>query len=272
MLLYALYAILAFFSLLAVVSSSAITTYTDAKCNASFNNLDVINGYPDGVCTPLRIIGNVQAFQIARLDPGCAVTLYGPDETELKCSASLKIVAEFAKCYDSFWVYYSVDGCLPPVSSSIILPTATPTPTPFPTPSALSATPPSPTTTSASASPPPAPLTNYTGIVVGGLIAGVAIVAIVFGIIFFCIHRKNRQNKKPLPSSPPSYELSIEHARLEAARASIPEIRSPEKVAPAMLAEMGRNSTYIPPAELPGDAMVEQDKKGINRHVKIHEV
>lgn len=51
---------------------SAITTYTDSTCQKSFNNLNVVNGYPDGVCTQLNILGNLQAFQIAKLDDGCA--------------------------------------------------------------------------------------------------------------------------------------------------------------------------------------------------------
>jgi hypothetical protein len=68
-----LYTIFTFVSLLSVVASSAITTYTDGTCQKSFNNLnDVVNGYPDGVCTALNITSNLQAFQIARLDPGCA--------------------------------------------------------------------------------------------------------------------------------------------------------------------------------------------------------
>jgi hypothetical protein len=35
--------------------------------------------------------------------------------------------------------------------------------------------------------------------------------------------------------------------------------------------EIGRNSVYVPPVELPGDA-IERDKKGINRMIKIHTV
>ena len=51
---------------------SDITSFTDGKCKTSFNNLDVVNGYPEGVCTPLKITGKLQTFQIAKLDPGCA--------------------------------------------------------------------------------------------------------------------------------------------------------------------------------------------------------
>ena len=74
----------------------------------------------------------------------------------------------------------------------------------------------------------------------------------------------------------------MEHTRIEAA--ANPALRDPEKpltrcrpVRPELwgheaAAEIGRNSTFIPPAELPGDAVVEQDKKGINRLVKVHTV
>jgi hypothetical protein len=72
MLSSAFYVVFGLFSLFAVINSSAITTYTDATCKKSFNNLDVINGYPDGVCTPTKIVGGLHAFQIAKLDPGCA--------------------------------------------------------------------------------------------------------------------------------------------------------------------------------------------------------
>jgi len=86
---------------------------------------------------------------------------------------------------------------------------------------------------------------------------------------------------KPLPP-PPSYELSIEHMRQEAAANT--RLRDSEKPLTRgrpvrtelwgheAAAEMGRNSTYVPPVELPGDAVVGEDKKGINRLVKIHTV
>lgn len=65
-----LYAIFVVFTLFSVALSSDITTYTDGKCTKSFNNLDAVNGYPDGVCTPLNL--SDKTFQIAKLDPGCA--------------------------------------------------------------------------------------------------------------------------------------------------------------------------------------------------------
>lgn len=50
---------------------SDIVSFTDEKCQKSFTPLDTVNGYPDGLCEPLKIVGNVNAFQIAQLDPGC---------------------------------------------------------------------------------------------------------------------------------------------------------------------------------------------------------
>ena len=50
---------------------SDIVTFSDDKCQKSFNTLDTVNGYPDGLCEPLEITGSLNAFQIAELDPGC---------------------------------------------------------------------------------------------------------------------------------------------------------------------------------------------------------
>lgn len=65
--------------LLACIPSSLgtdIVTFTDDKCRTSFNNLDTVNGYPDGLCEPLEIIGKLETFQIAKLDEGCVGMCY----------------------------------------------------------------------------------------------------------------------------------------------------------------------------------------------------
>jgi hypothetical protein len=57
--------------LFAAVLASDITSFTDAKCTRSWRALDAVNGYPDGLCKPLNLMGG-QSFQIQELDPGCA--------------------------------------------------------------------------------------------------------------------------------------------------------------------------------------------------------
>ena len=90
--------------------------------------------------------------------------------------------------------------------------------------------------------------------------------ALLFGIALFCLRRRTG---KPLPP-PPSYELSNDHARVEL---SYPEkTRQMELYGHEAAIELGRNSAHVPPVELPGDAMVGGDKKGLNPIMKIHMV
>lgn len=109
--------------------------------------------------------------------------------------------------------------------------------------------------------------------------AGVSVVAIIFGLVLFFLCRKRRRNMKALPQ-PPSYELSMEHTRLEA-EANAAGMRQEKQSGPEReprtelwghdaAAEIGRNSLYIPPAELPGDAVVRDDKKGLAPLVKAN--
>lgn len=54
------------------------------------------------------------------------VTLYGSDSEQFDtCSSTLTVLAEIARCYNSSWVYYSIDECLPPHSTTY--PSSTPT-------------------------------------------------------------------------------------------------------------------------------------------------
>ncbi|KAF2865833.1 hypothetical protein BDV95DRAFT_599521 [Massariosphaeria phaeospora] len=237
------------FGTFSVVTSSDITTYSDTKCGKSFFNFDGPNGYPDGVCTKLQLAAN-QSAQIVGLEPGCAVTLYGPDETFQPCSSSIKIVGQIATCYNSSWAYFSIDGCRNPN-----LPI---------TPSSLTTSTPTPTSTSTSTSTPLDNNSNHTGVIVGGFVGGVAAIAFAFTAAFLILRRRMRRCIKPLPSLP-TYELSGERGLLE--------ITYPGKVARTeqkAAFEMGRNSVYVPPVELQGDTLVGHDKKGMNSLTRIH--
>jgi hypothetical protein len=63
--------VLALLSLLAGVTASDITAFTDAKCTRSWRALDTTNGYPEGLCKPLNVTAG-QSFQIQKLDYGCS--------------------------------------------------------------------------------------------------------------------------------------------------------------------------------------------------------
>ncbi|KAF2728380.1 hypothetical protein EJ04DRAFT_569554 [Polyplosphaeria fusca] len=216
---------------LTLASSTNIGTFTDSKCADTVDNLRGPNGYPNGTCTHLNL-KNGTSFQLIDVDPGCAVTIYGPDTSSDPCSADILAVAEIAKCYNASWVYYSIDGCdipseIPSSSSSSQSPTSTP-------PSSASATPQS--------SP------NHTGVIVGGVVGGVAAIALV-AIAVLLLLRYRRKNKTD-PTPPLQYEMGGER--------QVAEVAPPEKpVQTEMYAhnaafEMGRNSLDIPgaPVEL----------------------
>ena len=79
MFVFALHTILFISACIVGTLGSVIVTFTDGECKKSFNDLDTVNGYPDGLCKPLGITGKLAAFQISELDPGCKGTCrYSP--------------------------------------------------------------------------------------------------------------------------------------------------------------------------------------------------
>ncbi|ORY19165.1 hypothetical protein BCR34DRAFT_582354 [Clohesyomyces aquaticus] len=213
-------------------ASSSIGTFTDGKCTKSHELINGPNGYPDGTCTPLNLTSSLHGFQVVGLDSGCSVTIYGPDDdTGLACSSPTKIIAELASCYNTSWVYYSIDGCDPPGKT------------------------PSPTPTSSSASKQNG--TTNIGAIVGGIVGGVVGVALVIIIIFLCYRQRRVPPRKDTPPPPPRYELP---------NAAINEMQQTEKTKHTELyaheaaVEMGRNSAFVPPAELAGDERLEVKK------------
>ncbi|KAF1928217.1 uncharacterized protein M421DRAFT_5285 [Didymella exigua CBS 183.55] len=169
-----------FLLLVAVVLASEITSFTDAKCTRSWRALNTVNGYPDGLCKPLNVAQG-QSFQVQELDRGCAVTLYGENEGPLVCSSAIKIVGHLATCYDSSWVYYSIDGCLPPTSSSAKVPSTKPT--------AIGP----PATKSASATPEP---NDHTEVIIGFSVAGLSCVILsLTGALLIRIKRVQNQTQ-----------------------------------------------------------------------------
>lgn len=174
------------------------------------------------------------------------MTIYGSNsESGQECSSETKKVAQLASCYNSTWVYYSIDGCdFPstlPSSSAKSTPSATSTPTATPKPAGAAR--------------------PSTGVIVGGIVGGVSAFCIVFVVAIFFFHRRHR-SRKILP--PPSYELSEDGQVRELSPIY------PEKMAKIELyahethhevAELGPQSNYIPPVELP-DNVAAETKKG----------
>lgn len=206
------------------------------------------------------------------------VTLYGPNnEKGLSCSSPLKIVAELGKCYNSSWIYYSIDGCLRPASSTpIILPSATPSSqstlsTSTASTTTTSSSTPSTSSSSATSTPPPDQPSSQTITIIGAIAGTIAICALFIGILLFWLHRR-KTRPEPGPPKPPSYELSQERSLSEAGRGSIAVSR---RVVPAKEVwaheaafEIGRNS-YAPPVELPAGRWGEDEKRGSGL-IRVH--
>jgi hypothetical protein len=218
------------------VVASDITSFTDTKCTRSWREIDTVNGYPDGLCKPLNVTQG-QTFQIQELDRGCAgmfsmlpvrarltctVTLYGDNEGALMCSSTTKIVGHLATCYDSSWVYYSIDGCLTPASSSATLSTK-------PT-----ATGPSATRTASTALEPRV----HTGIIVGSTVAGVS--CVILGLIGALLVLRRRRKAQ---STDRKHELPEDQARVES-DAAAEKKQAGELWADHAALEIGRNSRF----------------------------
>lgn len=54
-----------------VAVATVIETFSDSACQKSYNALDGPNGYPNGVCTQLRVQGEFGSFQVVQKDKGC---------------------------------------------------------------------------------------------------------------------------------------------------------------------------------------------------------
>ncbi|KAK2742826.1 hypothetical protein FQN57_005117 [Myotisia sp. PD_48] len=172
-----------------VQATSIISTFTDTNCQDSFKSFEGPNGYPNGTCSTLSRNGNFSSFQVVQLDDECTVTIYGKNEIpESPCSSKITQLAELATCYNSSWIYYSIDFCTVPTASQ------TPTPTP-----------------KSSSSPAIISSTSYTGALVGGIVGGIAVIAGVAGLIWcLCFHPARRRGNQAaveldggIPPKPP---------------------------------------------------------------------
>ncbi|KAH7050993.1 hypothetical protein B0J12DRAFT_699080 [Macrophomina phaseolina] len=96
-----------------VSANSYISSFSDSGCTQLLAEWDGPNGYPNGSCTSLRkqAQAEIASFMITGLDEGCTVTLYGTDGDEMCGEMAPKFLADVQTCYNSSWVYYSIDFC-----------------------------------------------------------------------------------------------------------------------------------------------------------------
>ncbi|KAG9186204.1 hypothetical protein G6011_02760 [Alternaria panax] len=154
-----------------VFATSQIALFSDDNCQESLRGLEGPNGYPNGTCTDLRRNGAYGSFQVVGLDPGCTVTIYMNDTTVDICSGYQEEIQPI-DCYNSTFVYYSIDFC--DAGANDATPSATPTPTSTPSPS-----------------PPPPPSSGLsTGAIVGAAVGGGIALGIITGLAVFYIMKK----------------------------------------------------------------------------------
>lgn len=166
-----------------VAAESTISTFSDTDCQKSLQSLPGKDGFPDGLCLQLRQQASAQygSFMIVDLDYGCAVTLYGTNVGSDPCSSETKIIGSIAVCYNTSWLYWSVDNCVKPS----LIPTTTAV-TPIETSSTAAAT-----QTSGGGG----GGTNV-GAIVGGVIGGVAFLAMVAAGALFFLWLQPKKKKK----------------------------------------------------------------------------
>ncbi|CRG85475.1 hypothetical protein PISL3812_02531 [Talaromyces islandicus] len=95
--------------------ASVISTFSDDTCKDSFQVFNGPDGFPNGTCVQLKSHGAFGSFQVTQLDDGCGVTIYHKDATAgSPCSDPAPILANLGQCYNSSWVYFSIDNCVQP--------------------------------------------------------------------------------------------------------------------------------------------------------------
>ncbi|OJD34044.1 uncharacterized protein BKCO1_2500079 [Diplodia corticola] len=213
------------------VAATDITTYRDAECQISQDDIKGPNGYPDGACTLFseRTTSNFSSFQVVDLDPECGVTIYGPNSDSLSCSSTAKQIADIAHCYNTSWLYYSIDNCTPPDEI--------------------------PSTTTTAATPNPTNQSSSASAIIGGSVGGaVALLASILGAIFFFRRRKRtRERERQSPpqqrhEEPPPQELPGEQRAELQAGGDEPKYELPSKSKPSELLD-----ERSAPAEMEGD-------------------
>ncbi|KAH9886776.1 hypothetical protein F4778DRAFT_438446 [Xylariomycetidae sp. FL2044] len=177
-----------------VDATSTILTFSDPNCTTFIETLTAPDGFPDGLCTKFsnQVTSPYSSFRVDALDPGCDATIYGNDTGDAICSSDVKIFAQQHRCYNSSWVYYSVDSCSVLIPSSTVSTDIPSTVTSTPSPGT-----PSPTSSSSSSD------HINVGAVAGGATAGGVVGLAMIAALAYFLWWKPRSKKRKTPEVAP---------------------------------------------------------------------
>ncbi|KAI0861506.1 hypothetical protein F4860DRAFT_172942 [Xylaria cubensis] len=209
--------------LLPLVGATTILTFSDKNCRTRSGLISAKDSPGSGECT--KLTSGLTSFMIGDLGDGCTVTIYGDDPKDPICSATNLELAETTVCYNSSWVYFSVDECTPTSSVS----------------TSASTSPTASTTSTATTTSTPNSDSNgvNVGAVIGGTVSGVFVVAVIIGgtLYFFWFRPKQQRKMAELSTRPDTSTIGINNPYSENDASANPD---PYK-----------NDTYTKPAELP---------------------
>ncbi|CAO2653931.1 Nn.00g106640.m01.CDS01 [Neocucurbitaria sp. VM-36] len=203
------------------LAKSQIALFSDTNCQESLRGLEGPNGYPNGTCTDLRRSGPYGSFHVVGLDPGCTVTIYANDTTEDICSGYQEEIRP-VDCYNSSFVYYSIDFCDPGAAQE--LPSSAPT--------------------SSSGTP--------TSAIVGGVVGGVLGLCIILGLVIYMIRKRRAKVGSGTPYAGETAQVDEWYAQ----HAGPQELPTHMLVYKRAVAEVEQ-----PPVELAGREMMTTDAR-----------
>ncbi|KAI1745533.1 hypothetical protein F4680DRAFT_402493 [Xylaria scruposa] len=206
--------------LLPLVGATTILTFSDKNCRTRSGLISAKDSPGSGDCT--KLTSGLTSFMLGDLGDGCTVTIYGNDPKDPICSAENLELAETTVCYNSSWVYFSVDECTPTSSTSTSASTST-------------------TSTATTTSTPDSASSGVNvGAVVGGTVSGVFVVAVIVGaaLYFFWFRPKQQRKMAELSTRPDTSTTGINNPYSENDGSANPD-------------SYAKNDTYAKPAELP---------------------